>query len=1120
MPSLKDLTCSIELSDYQQALQEFGTIYKDGIVETFVAVPSRPQTFSVHLTSNKFIAPGLSMYVFIDGVYQCNRNRQDLKLRKPVDSRSLVDFKVRQKEEKQKDGSMVAREWTFAKLRTASADDAPDRCSPNILDNIGCIEIVVLRCAGPRTAHTASPMNLDGAGDVPDHHFGLDGQPRTPDGRSAYDDRTLPIEAFNNSYRPPPPVPFYRSPYVESIRSYEDRASRSHRHDQTTRATSPLASVYRHLRPHSQYSEPINLGTRPPYLGYQYGSGPLPPENEPFHARPLSSAPKAASGMDAEWLDSLLTKAVKKGVEESRRNAGPPQPLASLDRHTQHREVTRQPPGAWPVSPYGHVAQFPTHPESSGQPMYNPDATPGVAWGQPTTNWSHDQVGNRKETDATWNEEPVWEKESNAGGWHSLEETPDDSWDTDETWTTKKPKDRGRRSGRSRSRGPTARSSFSSRSESPVTIRIHERRRSNTERSRRTRSKPRSRRSKYRDSSTSSSGNNDGWTRIEITSGSVASFGSSEDTVQPSHSRSHVYVPRSKDRRSRHSKSGHGHDERKSSQHTSRVPEWQPTEMSFRAPPSVATRLTPTVMNAPVSLLPASGRSKRGSVYNEPAISVAQPPTWRGAVPEKLRKNSYATSYKAPAPYAATLHDFAPTAVGEAHQGGRSTSLSSWGSGKKSGSMKELWGDSAEQKTGWDDVGDSAWEKKSTSKEDESGWQAMDDNQNSGWNTAADVEVVQASGWDTNNSGRGEENTFLEEKTEGKAEADTAWNTNQDNGNTTKDAGAPWINIGDTWNNQGNAEDTWNNQGNVQDSWNNQDNTNKNPDVPPWNTDPPPDKPAKPLSTSKRHTTKSLSKYRQLRSPPASDLAPKPHWQFPPPPPSRPNRFPITQDDGDDRGSKAAYIAPKEPLYKISKEVASEKGIEHQVRAGKGMQYGHVVGRPEYLDRLDRPYAVFRFKYRSRSVLKAMFGDLVPDRGHLTTAIHKEGDKQHGKEHMHQHTHKHHEPKHHESKHYESKHHEPKHHEHSKESKERRQSDAATEVVARDLTENWVKQQSRETSEKGGKDENPKKKSKKQESSKKGSVQKAEKGGNEFDAAWGEAGAVGGEGEGEWPDAN
>jgi hypothetical protein len=116
MPSLKDLTCSIELSDNQEPLQELRTVYGDAFVETFVSVPKRQQTFTIHLSSNNFIAPGIAMYVFIDGVYQCNRNRQNLKLRKSPDHRSLVDFRVRQKEEQQKDGSMIAREWKFDKL--------------------------------------------------------------------------------------------------------------------------------------------------------------------------------------------------------------------------------------------------------------------------------------------------------------------------------------------------------------------------------------------------------------------------------------------------------------------------------------------------------------------------------------------------------------------------------------------------------------------------------------------------------------------------------------------------------------------------------------------------------------------------------------------------------------------------------------------------------------------------------------------------------------------------------------------------------------------------------------------------------------------------------------------
>jgi hypothetical protein len=116
MPLLKGLNCSIELAATQEQLQEYDTSYGNGFVETFVAVPSKPRPFTVHLRSGEYIAPGLAMYVFIDGVYQCNRNRQDLRPRDPHDVRSLVDFRVRQKEEKQADGSMIAREWMFEKL--------------------------------------------------------------------------------------------------------------------------------------------------------------------------------------------------------------------------------------------------------------------------------------------------------------------------------------------------------------------------------------------------------------------------------------------------------------------------------------------------------------------------------------------------------------------------------------------------------------------------------------------------------------------------------------------------------------------------------------------------------------------------------------------------------------------------------------------------------------------------------------------------------------------------------------------------------------------------------------------------------------------------------------------
>ena len=109
MPSLKDLHCAIELSGGTTTrpplLREFNTTYGDG-----------PQGFAIRLSSSRFIAPGLAMYVFIDGVYQCNRNRQNLKLRKPLDRKSLVEFVVRQKEEVVEGGGMVARDWRFEEM--------------------------------------------------------------------------------------------------------------------------------------------------------------------------------------------------------------------------------------------------------------------------------------------------------------------------------------------------------------------------------------------------------------------------------------------------------------------------------------------------------------------------------------------------------------------------------------------------------------------------------------------------------------------------------------------------------------------------------------------------------------------------------------------------------------------------------------------------------------------------------------------------------------------------------------------------------------------------------------------------------------------------------------------
>lgn len=121
MPTLKQISCSLELGSSTR-LKEYDHRYTDGGVEAFVAVPDTQIPFHIRVTSSGYIAPGLAVYVFMDGAYQCNRNRQRLAMpghgSNPSATETEVDFKLRQKEERTSEGLFVAREWTFAQLKT------------------------------------------------------------------------------------------------------------------------------------------------------------------------------------------------------------------------------------------------------------------------------------------------------------------------------------------------------------------------------------------------------------------------------------------------------------------------------------------------------------------------------------------------------------------------------------------------------------------------------------------------------------------------------------------------------------------------------------------------------------------------------------------------------------------------------------------------------------------------------------------------------------------------------------------------------------------------------------------------------------------------------------------
>ena len=114
MPSLKQLWCEIEWSNTRVPFNEYGTKYGDGVVETYIAIPEDPQPFAVHLTSSGFIADGLAVLVFMDGEYQCNRNRLDIQPACSGSAKSTrLDIRFRQKEKALGDGLYLGRGWRF-----------------------------------------------------------------------------------------------------------------------------------------------------------------------------------------------------------------------------------------------------------------------------------------------------------------------------------------------------------------------------------------------------------------------------------------------------------------------------------------------------------------------------------------------------------------------------------------------------------------------------------------------------------------------------------------------------------------------------------------------------------------------------------------------------------------------------------------------------------------------------------------------------------------------------------------------------------------------------------------------------------------------------------------------
>lgn len=70
------------------------------------------------------------------------------------------------------------------------------------------------------------------------------------------------------------------------------------------------------------------------------------------------------------------------------------------------------------------------------------------------------------------------------------------------------------------------------------------------------------------------------------------------------------------------------------------------------------------------------------------------------------------------------------------------------------------------------------------------------------------------------------------------------------------------------------------------------------------------------------------------------------------------------------------YPAPPVPVLRADK---SDKGITYAVHAGRGANYAHKLHRPEYLDTMAKPYAIFTFKYRTKAALEKILRHRIDD---------------------------------------------------------------------------------------------------------------------------------------------
>jgi hypothetical protein len=873
-----------------------------------------------------------------------------------------------------------------------NADSAPNMCSSNILDNIGCIEVIVLRCAGPRSSASSeqtlpSPFGIDGAGDVPEHNFGIDGQSRES-GTGPLPDYAEPYSAGrqhgSRSQRPSRSS----SLYAKTTRSHPASAAACDFYSQFNgRDESP--SIIDRLHTKKAMSPGFTVKRSMSPIGFRYGSGPVAHASKAesdadlFHHRTPGSITTDAPIVDPQWLEQFVTKAVERKLEEKVVKKKSSRVHKQPRRNDEPRpEVSRPPPGAWPISPFGPLEQSPNSVEDTGlghQPE-TPRARTSVSIQNGGPSWG--------ESNAQWDQQPAkvntahvkWANavEAGAPSWISAQNDTSDSWETS-SWGTKTGNPGlQRRKSQSQSQTKSKWSDPNTPNMPPASI-----------------------------VSLSSHRSVDDWVHVNSLSDSLSDYFSTKSDItavpQPrimgevknslparrkkfSVERPQWGVSNNISAWGTHIDNGwtDGHVAGNISNSSNT---WGPIALINPPPGSIATRRDSR----------SDKQKKKNKKEKKPEAPIPPVPTWGCAVPHKSEDYRVAPVHIPPPAYSLEdwMHDvsivsLAPSLWNENKNNEGSESDDSWDIGAKTGTWESnnknegqsSWGGAVDRNTSsssWGSNGKSNNESMQTGAQEAfKGWRdgtcgapnpntqfhhpgKQTSNIRSGWteaNNSNDVEYGKSrqgqSSW--NNKDESDDHISkpawyipefgLKEKSDilVKESGDNiGWNRTPNNENNTT-RGAAWNNI--TTPSTASAFHS-----------------------------------RKPISShhsARNSTTSHRQKHHKLRNPSGSGT--KEYWKFPPPPSKKLYPIPEDYESMTSNGNRKVWTVPEEPLYAIPAEKAEQEMLEHQVRAGKGTKYHHIVGRPKYLDSLEKPYAVFRFKYRSRDVLRSILGaEIVPE---------------------------------------------------------------------------------------------------------------------------------------------